>query len=116
MKEKGEERKRTTLTEEEEKTRVRISDKALLSIPCPKKKVEEDSGASRRFLIVVNVFGSSGPLRFLVNGDDAVETVIDKTLRRYAHEGRLPALGFDSSDFHLYPSDAVFKSKCFHVF
>ncbi|KAJ8646640.1 hypothetical protein MRB53_008388 [Persea americana] len=60
----------------------------------------------RRFLITVNVLGSAGPLRFLVNEEELVATVIDTVLRSYAREGRLPVLGFDLDNFLLYSANA----------
>ncbi|KAH9739059.1 hypothetical protein KPL71_018993 [Citrus sinensis] len=55
-----------------------------------------------RFLITVNVLGSAGPIRFLVNGNDLVASVIDTALKTFAREGRLPVLGFDVDKFLLY--------------
>ncbi|KAD4888340.1 hypothetical protein R6Q59_033697 [Mikania micrantha] len=64
----------------------------------------------KRFLITVNVIGSSGPLRFVVNDDDKVSDVIDSTLKMYARSGRLPVLGYDFKKFLLYPSNAEFEA------
>ncbi|OMO95618.1 hypothetical protein COLO4_15750 [Corchorus olitorius] len=61
---------------------------------------------SKRFLITINVLGSAGPLRFLINEDDAVATVIDVALKSYAREGRLPVLGLDPNNFLLYYANA----------
>ncbi|KAL9994602.1 hypothetical protein Hdeb2414_s0892g00958501 [Helianthus debilis subsp. tardiflorus] len=73
-----------------------------------KKKKNSDSGnvKKKRFLITVNVLGSSGPLRFVVNDDDKVSEVIDSSLKMYARSGRLPVLGSDFNNFLLYPSNA----------
>lgn len=75
----------------------------------PRKKMnnyEADVNVkNNRLLITVNVVGSSGPLRFLVNEDDKVSNVIDLTLKLYARGGRLPILGSDIKDFMLYASD-----------
>ncbi|KAM0055672.1 hypothetical protein Hdeb2414_s0006g00208931 [Helianthus debilis subsp. tardiflorus] len=73
-----------------------------------KKKKNSDSGnvKKKRFLITVNVLGSSGPLRFVVNDDDKVSEVVDSPLKMYARSGRLPVLGFDFNKFLLYPSNA----------
>ncbi|XP_076950889.1 uncharacterized protein At4g22758-like [Bidens hawaiensis] len=60
----------------------------------------------KRFLITVNVLGSSGPLRFVVNDDDKVSEVINSSLKMYARSGRLPVLGSDINKFLLYPSNA----------
>lgn len=64
-----------------------------------------------RFLITVNVLGSSGPLRFVVNENDSVSGVIDATLKFYAREKRLPALGSDVHSFLLYPANAGLDGK-----
>ncbi|GJR91709.1 hypothetical protein Tco_0215720 [Tanacetum coccineum] len=61
---------------------------------------------NNRLLITVNVVGSSGPLRFLVNEDDKVSNVIDLSLKLYARGDRLPILGSDINNFMLYVSDA----------
>ncbi|KAK9066949.1 hypothetical protein SSX86_014273 [Deinandra increscens subsp. villosa] len=60
----------------------------------------------KRFLITVNVVGSSGPLRFVVNDYDKVSEVIGSSLKMYARGGRLPVLGSDSNNFLLYPVNA----------
>ncbi|KAJ6792060.1 uncharacterized protein M6B38_339020 [Iris pallida] len=59
-------------------------------------------GGSARILITVNVLGSAGPLRFLVNEDERVAAVIHTALRTYGREGRLPVLGTDLNNFFLY--------------
>lgn len=59
-----------------------------------------------RLLITVNVIGSAGPLRLLVNEDDTVSTVIDASLKLYTRAGRLPLLGSDFKNFQLFSSDA----------
>ncbi|XP_008809821.3 uncharacterized protein LOC103721402 [Phoenix dactylifera] len=59
-------------------------------------------GANTRFLITVNVLGSAGPLRFLVNDGELVTNVIHTALKSYAREGRLPVLGSDFNNFLLY--------------
>ena len=53
-------------------------------------------------MISINVLGSAGPIRFVVNEEELVEAVIDTTLKSYAREGRLPVLGNDHSAFFLY--------------
>jgi len=57
-----------------------------------------------RLLITVNVPGSAGPLRFVVNEDDKVAGVIEMALKQYAHQGRLPLLGSDPTNFLLLPT------------
>lgn len=69
----------------------------LLSKP---KKNQNPNG--RRLLISINVLGSAGPIRFVVNEEELVAAVIDTALKSYAREGRLPVLGSDISDFLLY--------------
>lgn len=66
---------------------------------------------SNRFLITVNVLGSAGPLRFVVNETDLVAGVIDTALKSYAREGRLPVLGSDVNGFVLYCADAGFNGN-----
>jgi hypothetical protein len=65
-----------------------------------------------RFLITINVNGSAGPVRFVVNEDDVVAGVIDTTLKAYARVGRLPVLGSDVNNFLLYQANAVFEGIC----
>jgi len=50
----------------------------------------------------MNMLGSAGPIRFVVNEEELVEAYIDTTLKSYAREGRLPVLGNDHSAFFLY--------------
>ncbi|KAE9448949.1 hypothetical protein C3L33_19152, partial [Rhododendron williamsianum] len=69
-----------------------------------KKGLEKQSSKKNRFLITVNVLGSAGPIRFVVNEEDNVKGVIDTALKMYAREGRLPVLG---SDVALGPSDSI---------
>ncbi|XP_071713819.1 uncharacterized protein [Rutidosis leptorrhynchoides] len=74
------------------------------------KKLINDEGdrvnvKNNRILISVNVVGSSGPLRFLVNEEDKVSSVIDLSLKLYARGGRLPILGSNFKSFILYASD-----------
>ncbi|GMY24680.1 hypothetical protein FCV25MIE_19922 [Fagus crenata] len=80
-----------------------------------KNKKNNDSQSMKgvkgnRFLITVNVLGSAGPLRFVVNEDDLVAGVIDTALKSYAREGRLPVLGSDVNDFVLYCADVGFDA------
>ncbi|QCD89953.1 uncharacterized protein At4g22758 [Vigna unguiculata] len=56
----------------------------------------------KRFLISINVLGSAGPLRFVVNEEELVAAVIETALKSYAREGRLPLLGTDNAGFSLY--------------
>lgn len=67
------------------------------------KQRKNNAGAKPgRFLITINVVGSSGPIRFVVNEDDVVAGIIDTALKSYAREGRLPLLGSDANNFLLY--------------
>lgn len=69
-----------------------------------KKSFEEQNinGTNNRFLISVNVLGSAGPIRFVVNEGDLIAAVIDTALKSYARQGRLPHLGSDINQFLLY--------------
>ncbi|CAI9282716.1 unnamed protein product [Lactuca saligna] len=71
-----------------------------------KKTPHNQNVKNKRFLITVNVLGSSGPLRFVVNDDDKVSEVIDSSLKMYARGGRLPVLGSNLENFLLYPANA----------
>lgn len=57
---------------------------------------------NKRFLININVLGSAGPIRFVVNEGDLIAHVIDTALKTYARQARLPRLGSDLNQFHLY--------------
>ncbi|KAL3346272.1 hypothetical protein AABB24_024947 [Solanum stoloniferum] len=59
-----------------------------------------------RLLITVNVLGSAGPLRFVVNENDKVAKVVDTALKQYGREGRLPLLSSNVNDFLLYSASA----------
>ncbi|CAK8578329.1 unnamed protein product [Lathyrus sativus] len=65
------------------------------------KKTKKNDNA-RRLLISINVFGSAGPIRFVVKEEELVAAVIDTALKAYAREGRLPVLGGDIRTFALY--------------
>ncbi|GAB2226735.1 hypothetical protein Droror1_Dr00022555 [Drosera rotundifolia] len=67
---------------------------------------DDTNSTNKRILVTVNVVGSAGPLRFVVNEDDQVGGVIDVTLKQYAREGRLPTLGSASENFLLYSANA----------
>lgn len=92
-----------------------LSDKMLLLQKHQKKKNSADSQSVKnvkninRFLITINVIGSAGPIRFVVNEDDRVSGVIETTLKAYARLGRLPVLGSDVNNFLLYQANAVFE-------
>jgi len=66
------------------------------------KKNHNANSGKRRLLVSINVLGSAGPIRFVVDEEELVEVVIDTTLKSYAREGRLPRLGSDHSAFFLY--------------
>ncbi|CAJ1866770.1 unnamed protein product [Sphenostylis stenocarpa] len=69
---------------------------------------DEKRRRSTRFLVTINIMGSAGPIRFVVNEKENVSGVIDTALKSYAREGRLPVLGFDASNFLLYCANAGF--------
>lgn len=76
------------------------------------KQRKNNAGAKPgRFLITINVVGSSGPIRFVVNEDDDVAGVIDTGLKSYAREGRLPLLGSDANNFLLYCANSESDGK-----
>lgn len=57
---------------------------------------------SNRILVSINVLGSTGPIRFVVNEEDLVCEVIKTTLASYARLARLPTLGTNVDNFILY--------------
>ncbi|MED6181025.1 hypothetical protein PIB30_015711 [Stylosanthes scabra] len=67
-----------------------------------KQKKNNQNANARRLLISINVLGSAGPIRFVVNEEELVAAVIDTALKSYAREGRLPVLGTDTTGFALY--------------
>lgn len=60
------------------------------------------STKSNRFLVSINVLGSTGPVRFVVNEDDLVCEVIKTSLTLYARQARLPTLGTNVDNFILF--------------
>lgn len=84
-----------------------------------KKKIKDDDDEdkaekrkSNRFLITINVFGSAGAIRFVVNGDeDSAAAVIETALKMYARAGRLPVLGSDINSISLYPANDGFDGN-----
>ncbi|CAK9156133.1 unnamed protein product [Ilex paraguariensis] len=66
------------------------------------KQKKNQAGKGNRLLISINVLGSAGPIRFVVNEEELVAAVIDTALKSYAREGRLPILGSDLNKFVLY--------------
>ncbi|KAL3813328.1 hypothetical protein ACJIZ3_014596 [Penstemon smallii] len=77
------------------------------TVAVKKNKDNKKAKKGDRFLITINVLGSSGPIRFVVDRDDNAAGVIKTALKLYAHEGRLPVLGSDINNVVLYPADAV---------
>ncbi|KAK8659469.1 hypothetical protein V6N13_029670 [Hibiscus sabdariffa] len=55
-----------------------------------------------RILVSITVLGSAGPIRFVVNEEELVSSVMDTALKAYAREGRRPVIGSDIDDFFLY--------------
>lgn len=76
-----------------------------------KKKKKKNKNNINRILISINIVGSSGPLTMVVNEDDAVCDVIEKSLKSYARQGRLPILGSDVTNFDIYCSNDVSDGK-----
>ncbi|CAL5213976.1 unnamed protein product [Lathyrus oleraceus] len=66
------------------------------------KHKKNQNANAKRLLISINVFGSAGPIRFVVKEEELVAAVIDTALKSYAREGRLPVLGGDIRTFALY--------------
>ncbi|KAL8224400.1 hypothetical protein R6Q57_019874 [Mikania cordata] len=66
------------------------------------KKNPPEKVAGNRLLISITVIGSAGPIRFVVNAEDLVASVMDTALKSYAREGRLPVLGSNINEFVLY--------------
>ncbi|CAH1431432.1 unnamed protein product [Lactuca virosa] len=66
------------------------------------KKNQAGRGGGNRLLISITVIGSAGPIRFVVNEEELVASVMDTALKSYAREGRLPILGSNIHDFVLY--------------
>ncbi|TKY47403.1 hypothetical protein E2542_SST29463 [Spatholobus suberectus] len=75
-----------------------------------KGSYEDQKTRSNRFLVTINIMGSAGPIRFVVNEKELVSGVIDIALKSYAREGRLPVLGFDANNFLLYCANAGFDA------
>ncbi|KAL3631399.1 hypothetical protein CASFOL_024383 [Castilleja foliolosa] len=66
------------------------------------KQKKNQALKGNRFLISITVLGSPGPIRFVVNEDELVAAVINRSLKAYAREGRLPVLGSELNNFMLY--------------
>ncbi|KAJ3686085.1 hypothetical protein LUZ61_015249 [Rhynchospora tenuis] len=67
-------------------------------------------GRRGRLLVTVTVYGSAGPLRFLVNEGEMASGVVRLALKTYAREGRLPLLGTDLDEFLLYHANGGFDA------
>ncbi|XLR59039.1 hypothetical protein S83_009711 [Arachis hypogaea] len=74
------------------------------------QKKRNNSSSSKRLLVSINILGSAGPIRFVVNEKDSVCVIIETALKSYAREGRLPLLGFDPTNFLLYSANACFDA------
>lgn len=75
------------------------------------KQKKNQNAKGKRLLISINVLGSAGPIRFVVNEEEVVAAVIDTALKSYAREGRLPVMGSKLDDFLLYCSSAGTDGK-----
>ncbi|XP_048230603.1 uncharacterized protein LOC125370135 [Ricinus communis] len=86
-------------------------EKAIMKRNASEKMRERKKGRSEnkkiRFLITINVLGSAGPLRFVVDEDVLVAGVIDTALKIYSSEGRLPVLGVNANNVLLYCQNAT---------
>ncbi|XP_058754712.1 uncharacterized protein LOC131627868 [Vicia villosa] len=71
------------------------------------KMTNNNINNTNRILISINIVGSSGPLTIVVNENDVVCDVINKALKFYARQKRLPALKSDASDYILHCSNDV---------
>lgn len=69
-------------------------------------KAEESSDP---ILVSVNVLGSPGPLRIVVDKNDSVQETVDFALRRYTAQKRLPALVEPTACFGLYCRNPDFE-------
>lgn len=65
------------------------------------KKVNTNTKCNR-FLVSINVIGSTGPIRFVANEDDLVCEIIKTSLTLYARQARLPILGTNVDNFILF--------------
>lgn len=81
-----------------------------------KGSYDDEKPRSKRFLVNINIMGSAGPIRFVVNEKELVSGVIDTALKSYAGEGRLPVLGFDATNFLLYCANAGFDGMLLYPF
>ncbi|XP_030536703.1 uncharacterized protein LOC115745342 [Rhodamnia argentea] len=99
----------------QEKMKRNVSEKSLLMQKHRKKISSDDQRTHKnRFLAIINVLGSAGPIRFVVKKDDLVSGVIQTALKTYDREGRLPVLGTDVNNFVLHAaadSDALIPSE-----
>nr|XP_027122198.1 uncharacterized protein LOC113739152 [Coffea arabica] len=75
-----------------------------------KKRNDENkngkNNSNNKFLITINILGSTGPIRFVVNEDDTVSEGMDAAQKLYAHQERFPVFGSDVNSFLLYPANA----------
>jgi len=81
-----------------------------------KNRGDQKTVRNNRFLVTINIMGSSGPIRFVVNDKELVSGVIDTVLKSYAREGRLPVLGFNAADFLLYYPNSGFDGMISNPF
>ncbi|XP_050379654.1 uncharacterized protein LOC126796999 [Argentina anserina] len=72
-----------------------------------KQKRKATKGDNTMMLIKISIVGSTGPIRFVVDKKELVATVIQRALKFYERQGRLPVLGSDLEDFVLYCSTAA---------
>ncbi|KAL6145093.1 hypothetical protein ACLB2K_055781 [Fragaria x ananassa] len=77
-----------------------------------KQKSKEVKGDNNMMLIRISVVGSTGPIRFVVNKKELVGVVIQRALKSYERDGRLPVLGSDLKDFTIGSREGVNFTLC----
>ncbi|GKC76893.1 putative ADP-ribosylation factor GTPase-activating protein AGD11-like protein, partial [Tanacetum coccineum] len=72
-------------------------------IPFPFTRISLSSSLNEGWLLIsITVVGSAGPIRFVVNEEIMVATVVDTALKSYARERWLPVHRSNFNGFVLY--------------